>query len=136
MSEERKKVLVMLAEGKITSDEAERLLERLEPQAGQQRPAEKETSGSRKSGVPKYLRIVVDGTSGDKVNIRVPLALVRTGINLATMMPAAASAKMKEKGIDLSPLSELQGDELLKALEDLTVDVDSSNGDTVRVFCE
>ncbi len=136
MSEERKKVLEMLADGKITSDEAERLLERLEPHANEPRPARADRSGSGKSGIPKYLRIVVDSTEGDKVNIRVPLALVRTGINLATMLPSAASAKMKEKGIDLSPLSELQGDELLKALEELTVDVDSSNGDTVRVFCE
>ena len=116
MSEERKKVLVMLAEGKITSDEAERLLEKLETQADEQRPVVLETSGSPKSGVPKYLRVVVDSADGDKVNIRVPLALVRTGIKLSTMLPSKASEKMKEQGIDLSALSELQGDELLKAL--------------------
>lgn len=136
MSEERKKVLEMLAEGKITSDEAERLLEKLGPQGDEPRPVRVETPDSRRSGVPKYLRVLVDSTDGDKVNIRVPLALVRTGIKLSTMLPSEASAKLKDKGIDLGQLSELQGDELLKALEDLTVDVDSSDGDTVRIFCE
>ena len=136
MSEERKRVLSMLAEGKITSDEAERLLEKLERQADEQRLVGTETSGSRKSGIPKYLRVVVDSAGGDKVNIRVPLALIRTGIKLSTMLPSKASEKMKEQGIDLGELSELRGDELLKALEELKVDVDSSNGDVVRIFCE
>jgi hypothetical protein len=30
----------------------------------------------------------------------------------------------------------LRGDELIEALRDLNVDVDSAGGDTVRVFCE
>ncbi len=136
MSEERKKVLEMLAEGKITSDEAERLLEKLEPRVDEQRAVRVETSESRKSGTLKYLCVLVDTTDGDKVNIRLPLALVRTGIKLSTMLPSKASEKMKEQGIDLSALSELRGDELLKALEELTVNVDSSDGDTVRIFCE
>ncbi len=80
---------------------------------------------------------MVDGTDGDKVNIRVPLALVRTGIKLSTMLPSTVSAKIKEKGIDLSPLSALQEDELMKALEEADrQNVDSANGDTVRIFCE
>ena len=62
MSEERKKVLEMLAEGKITSAEAERLLERLEPHAGEARSVHAERSRPDKSGVPKYLRVVVDST--------------------------------------------------------------------------
>lgn len=134
MSEERKRVLEMLANGKITSDEAEQLLEKLEAsRAAEEGPNGARTSGS---GVPRYLRILMGDTDGDKVNIRIPLALVRTGIKLSTMVPSKASEKMKEKGIDLSPLSELQDDELMKALEELSVDVDSPDGDNVRIFCE
>jgi hypothetical protein len=136
MSEDSKKVLEMLAEGKITSDQAAQLLEKLGRQDGERNPVVADTSGSHKSSVPKYLRVVVDSTDGDKVNIRIPLALVRTGIKLSTMLPSKASEKMKEQGIDLSALSELRGDEFLQALEELTVDVDSSNGDAVRIFCE
>ena len=134
MSEERKRVLEMLAQGKITSDEAEQLLEKLEAsRADKERP-----NGTRAadSGVPRYLRILMGDEAGDKVNIRIPLALVRTGIKLSTMVPSQASEKMKEKGIDLSPLSELQDQELMKALEELSVDVDSPDGDNVRIFCE
>ena len=136
MSDESKKILEMLAAGKITSDEAEQLLEKLERQVDEHRPVQVETAKSRGSSVPKFLRVVVDSSDGDKVNIRVPLALVRTGIKLSTMLPSEASEKIKQQGVDLSQLSELQGDELLKALEELSVDVDSADGDTVRIFCE
>jgi hypothetical protein len=132
MSEERKRVLEMLAQGKITSDEAEQLLEKLEAS----RADDEHSNGARTAGVPRYLRILMGDADGDKVNIRIPLALVRTGIKLSTMVPSKVSEKMKEKGIDLSPLSELQDEELMKALEELSVDVDSPDGDSVRIFCE
>ena len=136
MSEERKRVLEMLAKGKITSDEAEQLLEKLEASRGEEEgPDGAKTSESQRSGVPRYLRVLMGDADGDKVNIRIPLALVRTGIKLSTMVPSKARERMKEKGIDLSPLSELQDEELMKALEELSVDVDS-DGDTVRIFCE
>jgi hypothetical protein len=52
------------------------------------------------------------------------------------MIPVAASEELKKQGVDLSGLSTLQGEELIEALRELNVDVDSANGDTVRVFCE
>ena len=96
-------------------------------------PADETTTSSRPL---KYLRVVVDSTNGDKVNVRVPMGLLRTGIKLSTMIPILAGDKLKESGIDLSYLSNLSGDELIDELRDLKVDVDSPNGDTVRVFCE
>lgn len=137
MSAERRKIIEMLAEGKITPDDAERLLDKLG------RTPEHDDAGSTgdlaerpRTGIPKYLRVVVNSTNNDHVNIRVPLALVRTGLKLSTMLPPQASEKLSEKGIDLSHLSELKGDELLEALRELTVDVTSGDGDTVRVYCE
>lgn len=38
--------------------------------------------------------------------------------------------------MDLGSLSGLEGEELIEALRDLRVDVDSGKGDTVRIFCE
>lgn len=135
MSEERKRVLEMLAQGKITAEEAERLLEKIEARASSEGD-DSSTNGSHRTAVPTFLRVVVESVDGDQVNIRVPLALVRTGIKLTTMLPSEASEKIRDAGIDLSQLSELQGDELMKALEELRVDVDSSDGDKVRIFCE
>ena len=134
MQKERRKVLDMLAEGKISAADAERLLNQLA------RPAEDAAAG--KSGDEagaaslKYLRVIVSSTDGDKANVRVPLGLLRTGLNLTTMLPALAGDKLKESGIDLSHLSSLPGDELVQELQDLQVDVDSADGDNVRVFCE
>jgi len=137
MSEDRKKILEMLAEGKITPEDAERLLQKLAAfgeigSAGS--PDSSDGPGAK--GPLKYLRVVVDSSDGDKVNIRLPLALVRTGIKLSTMLPAQASGKLEEQGIDLSHLSGLKGEELIEALWDLKIDVDSNDGDTVRIFCE
>ncbi len=136
MSIERKQILDMLGEGKITAEEAERLLEKL--QVGDAEPVSTPTAGrdAVRRGEPKFLRVVVDSHNGDEVNIRVPLALVRTGIKLSTMLPSHANEQLTEKGIDLSQLGGLEGQELVDALRDLTVDVDSADGDKVRIFCE
>ena len=144
MEAERRKVLDMVAEGKVTADEAERLLRKLDGSGAGDAPgaggtagagdAAKGADGSEAGGAPlKYLRVLVDSADGDKVNIRVPLGLLRAGVSLATLLPAAAGDKLSENGIDLSPLA---GDALVEELRELTVDVDSAKGDTVRVFCE
>lgn len=129
MSTERRQVLDMLAEGKITADDAERLLEKLASTAAPERPAAGEAR-------PRYLRILVDSNKGDKVNIRVPLALVRTGIKLSTMLPSDANEKLSERGIDLSHLAGLEGEDLIEALRELKIDVDADGGESVRIFCE
>lgn len=136
MNPERKKVLDMLSEGKISADEADRLLTKLAGSPDNAAIATRGAGSANGAGSLKYLRIVVDSKDGDKVNIRVPLGLFRTGINLATMVPRQLSDKLKASGVDLSYLSSLSGDALIEELRGLKVDVDSTNGDTVRVFCE
>jgi hypothetical protein len=138
MNEERKKILDMLAEGKISSDDAERLLDKLgDGESGKSGTHESSASdtGDRPSKL-KYLRVFVDSADGDKVNIRVPLALIGTGVKLAAVLPNDVNEKLGEQGVDLSKLSELDAEELKEALRDLQVDVDSGDGDTVRICCE
>ena len=128
MSRERAKILKMVADGTITPEDGEKLLSRLDS------PEPERDNSDRKQGPLKYLRVVVD--DGDKVNIRVPIGLVRTGIKLTTLMPMIASEHLSEHGIDLSQLNKLGGEELMEALRELNVEVTSDNGDVVRVFCE
>jgi hypothetical protein len=123
MGTETKQVLDLLTQGKITAEEAERLLGRLAQPAAP-------------GGKPKYLRIVVNSVDGDAINIRVPLQLVRTGIKFGALLPDHAREKLHEKGIDLSQLSGMESEEMVEALRELTVDVDSAKGDVVRIFCE
>jgi hypothetical protein len=134
MSEERRQVLELLANGKITAEQAERLLDKL-ASAQAKEPAASAPGGESKAK-PKFLCVVVDGAGGDKVNVRVPLALVRSGIKLAAVLPEGAQAKLSERGLDLGQLSQLDADQLVEALRELQVDVDSETGDTVRVCCE
>jgi len=139
MNEARMKILEMLSKGKISVEEASALLEKVivREQAPEAEPVtEQNGSAPVRKGVPKYLRVVVDSADGDKVNVRVPMSLIRTGLKLSSLMPADASEAMQEKGIDLSVLKDLDGEELVEALRELTVDVDSADGDKVRVFTE
>lgn len=139
MNEARMKILEMLSKGKISVEEASALLEKVivREQAPEAEPVTEENgSVPVRKGVPKYLRVVVDSSDGDKVNVRVPLSLIRTGLKLSSLMPADAAEAVSERGIDLSALKDLDGEELVEALRELTVDVDSADGDKVRVFTE
>ncbi len=135
MSRERMKILQMVGEGTITPEEGEKLLSRLDPARATTAEAEPERdTGARKSGPFKYLRVVVDGK--DKANVRVPIGLIRTGIKLTALLPLSASEHLSEHGIDLSQFNNLDSDELMEALGELKVDVDSGDGNIIRVFCE
>jgi hypothetical protein len=132
MSAERKKVLEMLADGKITAEEADRLLEKIDGPAA---PSDETLPGPRRK--PKWLRINVHSQKeGENVNIKIPLGIVRAGMKLATVLPPKTRDQLNDKGIDLSALNELAGDELDEALRELTIDVDSGEGETVKIFCE
>ncbi len=141
MDAERRKVLEMLSAGKITPDEAERLLNRLAADGADRRAAEAEAGpegGNIKedAGKLRYLRVFVDKPDRDNVNIRLPLKLVRTGIKLSALVPGKAGRQLAEQGIDLSHLSKLSGEDLDNALAELDINIETEKGDKVRVFCE
>jgi hypothetical protein len=142
MSTERTRILKMLAEGKISVDEAEELLEVLStPHTAAEAPVTAAAAGGSK---PKYLRVQVDpGPRGgkEKVNIRVPLQLIRAGAKLTSIMPAEARDKvsraLREKGVevDLDDLSPGGLDRIIDSLSELSIDVVDGE-EKVRVFCE
>lgn len=77
MSDERKMVLNMLEEGKITADEAAKLLETLE----KTRPESKKASSKHSKNQGKFFRIRITDTGSGKAraNIRFPLSVVGMG---------------------------------------------------------
>ncbi|MBB5867015.1 hypothetical protein F4553_000394 [Allocatelliglobosispora scoriae] len=143
MSEQRRQVLEMLAAGKITAAEAERLISALE----REQPVSPAGAASRPKPRPKYLRVVVnseDNPGGDgpvRVNIRVPLQLLRAGVRLTSLVPPQAltqiNAQLTRSGvpIDITQLKPQHIEELIEHLDELTVDVDDP-GTKVQVFCE
>ena len=135
-NDSHKKILEMLAGGKITVEEAAALLSKLQNTDTVEEEVIETESGEARKRTPRYLRVVIDSANGDKVNVRVPMSLLKTGIKLSALLPGDAAQQMSNHGFDLSQLSKLDGDELIEALSDLTVDVDSADGDKVRVFTE
>jgi len=139
MSEERRKILNMLAEGKITASDAEKLLDAL----NKSESTEEKEKPVLKSKM-KCLKIEVE-PKGDKkkekVNIKIPLQVIRAGIKLGAVLPGGARDKvnevLREKGISLD-VNELKGDSIegiLESLEEMSIDVDDDD-EKVRIFCE
>ena len=143
MSDERQRILTMVAEGKISVDEAEKLLDALKNNKGESMGtlAPSLTVSEKKN--LKYLRVLVESKSKDNVNVRVPMALLRAGLKLSALIPPAAYSKineqMSEKGFNLDINQILKGgdiEELIESMAELNVDVNSADGDIVRVFFE
>jgi hypothetical protein len=83
----------------------------------------------------KYLRILVQDGDAKDVNVRVPLAFVRSGVGLIGVLPPRVAEKLTDKGFNLEALSELKGDKLNEALNALCVHIDEGSKH-VRIFCE
>ncbi|HTV13649.1 MAG TPA: hypothetical protein VME68_02965 [Acidobacteriaceae bacterium] len=155
MSEGRRQVLEMLAAGKITADEAERLIAAIEGSSGGSSTApsgsDSAAAGSTKPR-PKYLRVLIEADESmtglkqgvTTVNVRVPMQLLRAGVRLAALVPKQAHDQLDEAftrhgvPITLSQIRPENLEELIEHLEDLTVDVDGKDGNAVKVkvFCE
>jgi hypothetical protein len=153
MNEHRRQILEMLSEGKITADEAERLIAALDKSVASSSPAAGAATNATRF---KYLRVLVDSDSSGnphqgpvKVNIRVPMNLLRAGVRLAGLIPPQArehvNAALRQKGIpfDINQIKPDNLEDLVDQLNELSIDVDVNNkngyGDDkvkVRVFCE
>jgi hypothetical protein len=140
MNEDRKRILTMLGDGKITADEAERLLDAMGSRGA---PAPYAANGS--NNPPKYFRVEVDANDGSdgptKVNVRVPMQLLRAGVRLGALIPPRAreevNAALAREGIpfDINTIKPENLEELVEHLAGVTVDVDSTDA-KVRVYCE
>ena len=145
MNEDRKRILGMLAEGKITAAEAEMLLDSLESSASKEPATEAPSSsadwptGPSPTGVPKFLYVKVTGK--DTVDVKVPLGLLRAGLKLTSLIPPQAmdqiNQSMSEQGIsiDFNNLRPEDIEDIVASLGEMEVNVHSADGENVRVFC-
>lgn len=147
MSEDRKRILGMLAEGKITADEAEMLLESL-GSAAEAAPTAVTTStssdwptGPAPAGtIPKFMYVKVYGGK-DTVDVKVPLGLLRAGLKLTSLIPPQAMDQINDSmgaqgmSFDFNNLKPEDIEALIENLGEMEVNVVSGDGDHVRVFC-
>ncbi|MBN1319678.1 MAG: hypothetical protein JXA87_02450 [Thermoleophilia bacterium] len=175
MGDDRTRILDLLAAGKITAEEAARLLDALDATTAQAAgtagdeaageagateaagakvggkqgwpkffsgPGVKTTQRAGASGTPKFMYVKVLSVKGDNVNVKIPLAVMRAGLKLTSLIPAQAqdqiNKSMAEHGMsfDLTNFKPEDLDELIDALREMEIDVDSANGDKVHVYAE
>lgn len=163
MSEPKKKILELLAQGKITADEAYRMMKALDDDgptrgnAGHDNTGHesKESRGPENKAKSKYLRVTItpqEGNQGEgfgphherpeKVNVRVPMSLIRAGIKMKSLIPPDAKGKindaLRDKGIDfdIDSIKNEDLEELIEALGDMEVDIEGKHGEKVKVYVE
>lgn len=110
MSDEKIKILEMIQNGKITAAEGLELLKALDDSFIKQDNAL--NTGSR------FLRIRVTSGQNKKVNVNIPLSLLKVATKFASFgmkfIPEEARQEMQKKGVDLS---EIDFDELVQLID-------------------
>ena len=85
----------------------------------------------RKDPKDMLLRITVDSADGDRVRVNLPIALVEIGLEIGMEMPQI-NGNEALKGVDLKKVLEMVR---LGCVGNL-VEVDSADGDKIRIFVE
>lgn len=124
--EERARILKLLEQGKISAEEADKLLQSIDKKLRATASAEP----SRGKG--KKLKIIVESKSegGDNVNISVPLSLAKL---VAGFIPKERQKTMESAGVDLGAI--LGHIEELESMEEDIVNVESGE-EKVRIYIE
>jgi hypothetical protein len=146
MNEDRKRILDMLAEGKITAEQADLLIDSLgapaEPAAAPApSPSADWPTGPSATGTPKFRYVKIRSSDKDTVDVKVPLALLRAGLKLTSLIPPQAMDQINESmaasgmSIDFNNLKPNDIEEVIESLGEMEVNIVSANGDNVRVFC-
>ncbi len=138
MSEERKRILDMVASGKITAEEAEKLLDAIKiPSETTESSIDQQTKKT-----PKFMYVKVTSSDSDNVDVKVPLGLIRAGMRLTALIPPHAMNHINESmgkhgmSFDLNNLKQGDIEDLVQNLTEMEINVNAKEGDNVRVFCE
>ena len=142
MQNEKLKILEMIQEGKISSQEGLELLNALqEVDKSEKAVQENKGDGNTKE---RFLRVRVagEGSGVKKVDVNIPLVLLKVAskfVNVGMgMIPKEAKEQMNEKGIDLS---KIDFDELIQLIDQglsdgKLVDVDVNDTEEGRIRVE
>jgi hypothetical protein len=146
MGDNQKRILQMLAEGKISVEETTRLLSLLSAENGSTVNQTSPCDESKHS--LKYLYIRVEPKEGypkdaehGRVNIRIPIGLIRAGMKLKALIPPQVAddvnRAIKEKGFnfDIREIKDEYLEDLIAALGDTEINVDSQEAE-VRIHAE
>jgi hypothetical protein len=145
MSAETKKVLEMLAAGKISTEDAERLLDKLSGGTAQADAANSQAASGASPDAggsiphtrrPRFLHIKVQRPDGRDSDVRVPLGAVRCGRHWTAFLPLRVAEKLSEYGIDFSSLDAMSEPEFQAAIHRMNIHIQSHNGKNVHIYAE
>ncbi|GIW27615.1 MAG: hypothetical protein KatS3mg070_0978 [Meiothermus sp.] len=108
--EDKKRIMDMVKEGKITAEEAIRLLEAMDSSAPRTASAgyAAVVAPPPPKGLAKMIRIVVDGEDV-KVKVNIPAALAKFAANF---IPPEAKQQLSAQGIDIAGILDMLKGEL------------------------
>jgi hypothetical protein len=146
MSDDTRRILDLLASGKVTVDEADQLLYAVAAPPPQTSAAAPPPAPGAERPKPRWVRINVHKTaqqgSHDKdVNIRIPIAIVRSGMRIGALIPGLAgdqfAAQMRAKGLDIdfSKLDAATIETVLREIGDTNIEIESGKAQ-LRITCE
>ena len=130
--DEKIKILKMVEDGKITSDDASKLLEAIESKSNEPK------------GKTKWLKVKIIEGGIQKLNVKIPLSVIKiaakVGGKFCINLPDEAKEKLNEKGINLENIKDIeQFNKILSELEKETpfelVNIDDG-GKKVFVYIE
>lgn len=132
--DEKMRVLKMVEEGKISAEQAVNLLDALGEEAAEETQGADSVavSGARDGAYEnKMLRVVVDSAEGDKVNVQLPVKIIRQVLKVTGKLPIDGKG-MENLDLDALTVS------ILECLDSETlgniVDVNAADGSTVKIF--
>lgn len=131
--EEQLRILKMLEEGKITAEQASELLAALAPLKEAEVPSYEVTNSEpvNMDYDKRMVRIIVDSSEGDKVNVQLPVTAIRQILKVTGKLPIVSE---NMQGVDLTEILDTVIDCLdAEAMGDI-VNVESKNGDIVKIY--
>lgn len=135
---EKIRILKMVEEGKLTAEQAVELIDALEKNALEEMAANMQPTGAHPAAHAgdalydeKMLRIIVDGAMGDKVNVQLPVKIIRQILRVTGKLPIKTEGM---QDLDLEALTTA----ILECLDNEAigniVEVEGADGTTVKVF--
>lgn len=138
MANEKERIIKMLEDGKITADDAAKLLAAL----GEETVTNNNNNNARPRAANnpdfkgKKLRVIVnsDGDENVKVNVALPLALAKLADGIiSNVIPKDVNKELEAQGINLTAINLGEIVDNLTDLDEDIVNVDVDGDETVKV---
>jgi len=128
-TDETRKIIDLLADGKITAEEAEKLMSAMKP-----------SSYPHKKGRKIVFQIREEGEKKPKINIAVPIALAKIGLKFIPE-DAMVNASVKGSNFDFSSINwqeiiQMASSGEIGDLFNLEIEDDSGKSKSIRIFVE